>query len=175
MACALAIVAVVLAATVATVTQLGYGRDVAGGPRRLTTNGLVQPELAATIFLGGCVSGVVCLFFFYWFHFRDQRNRGSNLMVLGFLSVAAILTGCASGRSQASALAVRSGECLLVQFTNRSVPEMREVVDAGGNISLPYVGKLHVSGLTLQEVREAILTAYQTVERPLEISVGRCP
>jgi protein involved in polysaccharide export with SLBB domain len=103
-------------------------------------------------------------------------NENQRLLA-GCFFLVAIVPGCTSYQPQASVLPgpVRSGECLLIQFTNRPVPEMREIVDANGDISLPYYGKLRVSGLTLQEVREVILTAYQTVERPLEVSVSRCP
>jgi protein involved in polysaccharide export with SLBB domain len=88
-----------------------------------------------------------------------------------------LLCSCASQPRQApvSELALRSGECVAVHFTNRSGPEVRQVIDRAGDISLPFVGKLHVAGMTPQQVEREILAAYQPIERPLEVSVVRSP
>jgi len=51
----------------ATVTELGYGQDIAGGPRKFTTSGLVQPSMAAAVFLVCCTSSLVCFFLYYCF------------------------------------------------------------------------------------------------------------
>lgn len=94
----------------------------------------------------------------FWKHWTIYPNRLLNQVSL-----------------PASEPLLRSGECLLIQFTDRSVYENRIVIDPTGDISLPYVGKLHVAGMTLQQARQAIVTAYQTTERRWKISVVRCP
>jgi protein involved in polysaccharide export with SLBB domain len=88
-----------------------------------------------------------------------------------------IVCGCASPSSRVSApeALLRSGECLLVQVTNRPVPEIRRIIGPAGNISLPWVGELRVAGLTLQQAGAAIVAAYHPTFPPLEVSVLRCP
>src|SRR5687767_15077677 len=88
-----------------------------------------------------------------------------------------IMCGCASPSSRVSApeALLRSGGCLLVKATNRPVPGIRQIIDPAGNISLPWVGELRVAGMTLQQVGEAIVAAYRSCFRPLEVCVLRCP
>ena len=72
--CALAIGTGCVAATVATVAELRYRHSRGEGPRELTTNGLLQPSIAAGIFLLCSASCLVCLFLYYWFHFRGRAK-----------------------------------------------------------------------------------------------------
>lgn len=83
-----------------------------------------------------------------------------------------LISGCATQSQQVS---VRNGDCLLIVCTNRQSPEIRQVVDSAGDISLPLVGKLHVAGLTLGEVRESIGKVYRPTWPPEpEFSVSLC-
>lgn len=72
--CALAITSACVAATVFAIAELRYRHAPNGGARELTTNGLLQPAIAATVFLTCSACCVVSLFLFYWFHFRAVRN-----------------------------------------------------------------------------------------------------
>ena len=89
----------------------------------------------------------------------------------------AVMCGCVSRPQRSAELesVVRSGDCILVRFTDRSVPEARQVVDPTGEISLPLVGKLQVVGMTLEQIRQAVLAAYRPIERPLNVTVLKCP
>jgi len=87
------------------------------------------------------------------------------------------LCGCASHRSKvAISETVAPGDRLLILFTNPPVPELRCVVDASGDIKLPYRVKLHVAGMTLSQVGQAIPRAYHTTfyNVHMEISVMKC-
>jgi protein involved in polysaccharide export with SLBB domain len=57
---------------------------------------------------------------------------------------------------------------LLVQIDN--IPEVRQLIDADGDISLPFGVKLHVAGKTLVEIQRAISAAYPP--EPVEVSVS---
>ncbi len=84
-----------------------------------------------------------------------------------------LLSGCAT---QSQSDAVRTGDCLLIVCTNRQSPEIRQVVDPAGNISLPLVGKLHVAGMTLREAGESIGAAYRPTWPPdPKFLVSLCP
>ena len=83
-----------------------------------------------------------------------------------------LIGGCATQSQQAS---VRAGDCLLIVCTTRQSPEIRQVVDSGGDISLPLVGKLHVAGMTMREIGEAVGKAYRPTWPPEpEFSVSLC-
>lgn len=99
-----------------------------------------------------------------------------RLLTSSLLSLV-LICGCVSPRPQVPEreVALRPGDRILVQFANHPGLEVRQVVDPGGDISLPFVVKLHVAGMTLQQVRDAVVAAYQPIERPLEVSVFRCP
>jgi protein involved in polysaccharide export with SLBB domain len=63
----------------------------------------------------------------------------------------------------------------MVVCTNRFSPEIRQEIDSDGNISLPFVGKFYVRGMTLQEAREAIGATYRpTWPSEPEFSVTIC-
>lgn len=68
------------------------------------------------------------------------------------------------------------GDCLLFQIDPFS-PEsgIRRVVDSAGDVVLPDVGKVHVAGMTLEQVPQAIMERYlpRGVGRPIKVS--RCP
>lgn len=82
------------------------------------------------------------------------------------------MSGCATRGYQTS---VRTGDCLLLVCTNRQSPEIHQVVDSAGDISLPLVGKLRVAGRTLREVGELVGKAYRPTSPPEpEFSVSLC-
>ncbi len=65
---------------------------------------------------------------------------------------------------------------MLVRFTNRPVPEVCQVVDAAGDISLPVIGKLRVSGMTVSQVERRVEAAYVPNWPPEpQVSVTRVP
>ena len=89
-----------------------------------------------------------------------------------------LIGGCVSPRSQVAEreVALRPGDRLLVQFTNRRVPEVRQVVDPVGDVSLPLLSKFHVAGMTLSQAKQAIEASYRPAWPPEpEVSVSRVP
>ena len=89
-----------------------------------------------------------------------------------------LLCGCAS-RPPLTAIpehSLRSGDHLLVVFTRGNQSgEILQFIDPAGDISLPFAGKLHVAGMTSQQARQRIKTAYQACCWPpfLEVSVSK--
>jgi protein involved in polysaccharide export with SLBB domain len=58
---------------------------------------------------------------------------------------------------------VRRGDCLLIVFVNPpDVPELRQVIDPAGEITMPYGVKVHVSDMTLGEAAGQIEKAYRS-------------
>ena len=64
---------------------------------------------------------------------------------------------------------------MVIVITNRECPDIREVVDAFGDISMPYVGKLHVAGMTVQQAARTIEAAYfpSCFNDPIRVSLSR--
>jgi protein involved in polysaccharide export with SLBB domain len=87
----------------------------------------------------------------------------------------ALLCGCASRPQQASVAEplLRSGDCLLFHVQFDSSSGIRRVVNSTGDVSLPDIGKLHVAGMTVEQVSQAIMERYlpRVVHR---IEVSRC-
>jgi protein involved in polysaccharide export with SLBB domain len=84
-----------------------------------------------------------------------------------------LMSGCATQSQQVS---VRAGDCLLIVCTNRQSPEIRQVVDSAGDITLPLVGTLCVAGMTLRQAGESIGAAYRPSWPPdPKFSVSLCP
>jgi protein involved in polysaccharide export with SLBB domain len=84
-----------------------------------------------------------------------------------------LMSGCATQSQRDS---VRTGDCLLIVGITRQSPDIRQVVDLAGNISLPLVGKLHVAGMTMREIGEAVGKACRPTWPPEpEFSVSLCP
>src|SRR4051812_11246490 len=102
-----------------------------------------------------------------------MRLRTSTLVCL------LLLSGCMS-RSQhvveAQLYKVANGDCLHLAF-KYSGSEIRLVVDSAGDISPPFVAKVHVAGLSLQEAQMRIQKQYDATESftPVEVAVSRCP
>jgi protein involved in polysaccharide export with SLBB domain len=55
---------------------------------------------------------------------------------------------------------VRPGDCLIFQVEQSSDFGIRRVVDSTGDISLPDIGTLHVAGMTLEQVAQAVDDRY---------------
>jgi protein involved in polysaccharide export with SLBB domain len=86
-----------------------------------------------------------------------------------------VLCGCVSHPSKVATVAtVAPGEYLLIAFTNRDVPEHRCKVNSNGEIGLPLKVTLHVAGMTLQQVEQAISRRYPICfAEPLKVSVSK--
>jgi protein involved in polysaccharide export with SLBB domain len=112
-------------------------------------------------------------------HIGDSERRKANgnprftvralmqcqLGVLSRASLAVLLaftiSGCTTPQPEARETVVASGDCLFIVFTHEpSIPGLRRVVDAKGDIDLPLNVKLHVAGMTLAQVESAIPARY---------------
>ena len=88
------------------------------------------------------------------------------------------LAGCTSTRQRAAvdSKTLTPGDSLVVVVTNRECPPIRDVVDACGDISMPYVGKLRIAGKTLLQTAETIESAYRPscglFRDPIKVSVS---
>jgi|SRR5687767_6872303 len=90
-------------------------------------------------------------------------------MRLALCTLILFLLGCASTPPTKTLTAfqstsdsqVRSSDHLLIVIKMREALEVRQVVDANGDISIPLVGKLRVAGMSLQAAATAIESAYQ--------------
>jgi len=86
-----------------------------------------------------------------------------------------LICGCASRPQQLSVAdpLLHSGDCLLFHVQFDSSSEIRRVVDSAGDISLPDIGNLHVAGMTVKQVTQAITDRYAPrVDHHIEVS--RC-
>ena len=64
-------------------------------------------------------------------------------------------------------VALRSGDQLTIRLAGVPMEEINQVsgiytVDGGGNINLPYIGKIHAAGLKQADVQTNIENAYKT-------------
>ena len=85
-----------------------------------------------------------------------------------------LLCGCTSPKPHVAT--VRPGDRLLIKFIAVPAPDIRQLVDAAGDITLPLAGKLHVGGMTLDEVRQQVEIAYRRSWPPdQKVSVSICP
>jgi polysaccharide export outer membrane protein len=69
---------------------------------------------------------------------------------------------------------LQPGDCLLVTFHRKSLPSPiteSVLVDTDGNITLPLVGKVQVSGLTMEAAERVITSHYQSPPYGDKISV----
>jgi len=106
-----------------------------------------------------------------------------NDMRFGSLSVLVLLfvCGCAStpkpSPKEVDTQPLVPGDCISAVFNLYSPNQMSQsfVVDSSGDISLFWVGKLHVAGLTLQEAKQQIEDSCRPIDiPPLRVSVRRC-
>lgn len=83
-------------------------------------------------------------------------------MRIGIYTLLLMLVGCASApqRVLTNRHTLGSGDRLRIVITNRESPEFYQAVDTSGDISMPLAGKLHVSGMTLEEAAKGIEDAY---------------
>ena len=98
-------------------------------------------------------------------------------MRLGICTLLMLWVGCASTpqRLGTDDLLLGSGDHLVIVITNRECPDIRGVVDSSGDISMPFVGKLHVAGLTLGQASKTIETAYfpSCFREPIKVSLSK--
>lgn len=83
-------------------------------------------------------------------------------MRIGICTLLLLLVGCASApqRVVTDEHTLGAGDHLRIVITNRECPEIRQVVDTSGDISMPLAGKLHVAGMTLEQAAKTIEAAY---------------
>jgi hypothetical protein len=96
---------------------------------------------------------------------RDRCCGSFGMNVRSFtlsLMLLVLVCGCASRSLHVTEGdgGIRPGDCVVVELPGQSTPDIRRVVDADGDLSLPFVGTLHVGGMTLPALRQAILAAY---------------
>jgi protein involved in polysaccharide export with SLBB domain len=87
-----------------------------------------------------------------------------------------MLLGCASTPQQSSdGGPIVAGDRLMIAFTNRDVSHVPDVVDAKGEISLPFAGKLRVAGMSLHQAAQAIQMEYRLscFRDPIKVSLSR--
>ena len=97
-----------------------------------------------------------------------EKTKNDELGSLGIMMRSVIslllilLVGCATAPKHVASDSptVAPGDHLVIVVTNRECPEIREVVDASGDISLPLAGKRHVGGMTLEQAAKAIEDVY---------------
>jgi protein involved in polysaccharide export with SLBB domain len=88
-----------------------------------------------------------------------------------------LICSCASRPPEVAAPEpiVRPGDCLVVQFTSLPVPEIRQTIDSEGEITLPLIGKLRVTGMTLRQIHSVIMSAFAPRSTPhFTVSFSRC-
>lgn len=87
------------------------------------------------------------------------------------------LAGCTSTRRRAAvdSETVAPADSLVVVVTNRDCPEIRVLVDASGDILMPYAVKLRIAGKTLLQTAETIESAYRPscFREPIKVSVSK--
>jgi polysaccharide export outer membrane protein len=86
-----------------------------------------------------------------------RRARGLVMTLLLALSLPAI---------HADDVALRSGDQLSIRLAGVPSEDINQVsgaytVDGGGNINLPYIGKIHAAGLRQADVQNSIENAYR--------------
>ena len=100
-----------------------------------------------------------------------------NTMRLAFCTLLVVLVGCTSTPQPAvtDSPAVAPGDRLAIVITNRECPDIHEVVDASGSITMPFVGTLRVAGMTLDQVTETIEAAHwpPCFSEPIRVSLAR--
>ena len=98
-------------------------------------------------------------------------------MRFGICTLLLLLVGCNSApqRGVTNEHALGPGDRLGIVITNRECPDIREVVDASGDISLPLVGKVRVGGMSLKQAAKAVESAYwpSCFREPINVSLLR--
>jgi protein involved in polysaccharide export with SLBB domain len=95
-------------------------------------------------------------------------NRPSPLRplapALGLLLLFALPVAPRAQEETAAPAILRPGDALLVRIENLGggLPEYREIVDAAGQIELPYLGMLDAAGKTLPALQAEMADAYAT-------------
>src|SRR6185312_4530253 len=85
-----------------------------------------------------------------------------NLLILNLM----LVCGCVSARKvPATAIDIKPltpGECIVVTLIQDATDDqdMPQVLDSSGDVSLFYVGKIHLAGLTPNEAQKQIHDAY---------------
>jgi hypothetical protein len=70
----IAMFSVIGAIAIAMLTELKYEPTVPTGPRELSTNGSLQPAVAASAFLLCCTSAFICTLRCCWLDFRKPKK-----------------------------------------------------------------------------------------------------
>jgi len=115
-------------------------------------------------------------------HERCSGEHGADIRSVTLVGITCfmILCGCKCGprqESQRPPNLLRSGDCLTIATKNlRNVETFQVEVDSEGNISLPFVGKRHVSGMSLGHAEDLLRKEYGRFESfsPRESSVYKC-
>ena|SRR6185437_1422569 len=98
-------------------------------------------------------------------------------MRLGIFALLFLLVGCASAppRVVTDEHLLGVGDRLVIVIINRESPDIREAVDASGSISMPFVGKLHVAGMDLEQAARTIETAYfpSCFREPIKVRLSK--
>jgi len=106
-----------------------------------------------------------------------QRKHGGLVTASIAILFSFHLSGCATTpEPEALGDIVAVGDCLFIVFThNESIPCLRREVDAKGEIQLPLYAKLHVAGMTLAQVEDAIPKQYVPCIQSWKPSVFKDP
>jgi protein involved in polysaccharide export with SLBB domain len=84
------------------------------------------------------------------------------IKAIPLLLLTCLMCGCAHRSTEVVTLVrtIRPGDRLLITLHRGQVIERRETVGPAGDISLPFVGKFVVAGMTSHQAQTAIKVAY---------------
>lgn len=101
-----------------------------------------------------------------------------NSVVLWFCVLMLIVCSCRTSLNQGvDTYQLRPGDSLKIAFSNAHGPIHQPfcaTIDSDGNITLPFIGKLRVSCMTLTQARKACESAYVGLENKPSINVSFC-
>ncbi len=97
---------------------------------------------------------------------------------IGILYVSLLWCGCVSNpRQTATSARLVPGDCVVIDAAHRTGREKRYEIDSAGDISMPFLGKVRLAGLTLAQAEERLEKAYvrRGFFRDVDLVVLRCP
>ena|SRR5436190_19561604 len=95
------------------------------------------------------------------------------IKAIPLLLLPCLMCSCANHSTEVSALVhtIRLGDRLRITLDRGQVIECRETVGRAGDISLPFIGKFVVAGMTSQQAQTTIKAAYGAACWPPAIQV----